>query len=256
MSISPARRAGRRAIRILIGAVVVLTLVVVGFVTWAHIVMPGDRGAALRAWRDPGISISSTDHSVILRPVGTDTATGLVFIPGAKVDPYAYLYKLSGIAERGVTVVITKPILNLAFFDQRPLSTFTSDVPGVTRWFVGGHSLGGVRACMLAESSASSGTANPDVVGLVLFGSYCANDLSHSRLTVLSIGGTRDGLSTPAKINAGKHLLPADSTFIEIRGGNHARFGDYGRQPGDNAATISSTQARTEITRALVNAVT
>jgi len=32
--------------------------------------------------------------------------------------PPRLLYKLSGIVESGVTVVITKPMLNLAFFDQ------------------------------------------------------------------------------------------------------------------------------------------
>ena len=116
----------------------------------------------------------------------------------------------------------------------------------MTRWFVGGHSLGGVRACMLADS-----TAQPDVAGLVLFGSYCANDLSHTELIVLSIGGERDGLSTPTKIEAAKDMLPSSAIFVEIPGSNHARFGDYGEQPGDGIATISSATARAEITAAL-----
>ncbi len=238
---------GRRTVQILIAFAVVFALAIVSLLIWAHMVMPGDRGAALKAWRDPAVSISSTDHSVILAPTGGANGTGLVFLPGAKVDPYAYLYKLSGIVERGVTVVITKPTLNLAFFDQRPLSAFTTDAPRVTRWFVGGHSLGGVRACMLVEP----GPGGPDVAGLVLFASYCATDLSHTSLTVLSIGGTRDGLSTPATIAAAKHNLPASAIFVQIRGGNHASFGDYGAQPGDGTATISSAQARDEITVAL-----
>ncbi|CAN5175739.1 alpha/beta hydrolase [soil metagenome] len=233
-------------VQILLAILLVFVLAIVALVTWANIVMQGERGPALAAWRDPRISITSTDHSVILTPKSGATGTGLVFIPGAKVDPYAYLYKLSGIVEQGVTVVITKPTLNLAFFDQRPLATFTADTSGVTRWFVGGHSLGGVRACMLADSSKA-----PAVAGLVLFGSYCANDLSRTDLTVLSIGGERDGLSTPAKIAAGKSLLPASAVFVEIPGSNHARFGDYGVQPGDGRATISSARARSEITAAL-----
>ena len=238
--------AGRRIVQVLVAILVVFVLAIVALVTWANIVMPGERAPALVAWRDRQVSIASTDHSIVLSPTSGATGTGLVFIPGAKVDPYAYLYKLSGIAEKGVTVVITKPTLNLAFFDLRPLATFTADAPGVGRWFVGGHSLGGVRACMLASS-----TAGPQVAGLVLFGSYCASDLSHTGLTVLSIGGERDGLSTPAKIEASKAMLPSSSTFVEIPGSNHARFGDYGVQPGDGVATISSETARTEITAAL-----
>ncbi len=239
-------RIRRRAIQVLSAILVLVVLAIVTLVTWANIVMQGERGPALLAWRDRQVTITSTDHSIVLSPRSGATGTGLVFIPGAKVDPYAYLYKLSGIVEKGVTVVITKPILNLALLDQRPLATFTADAPGVTRWFVGGHSLGGVRACMLADS-----TAQPDVAGLVLFGSYCANDLSHTELIVLSIGGERDGLSTPTKIEAAKDMLPSSAIFVEIPGSNHARFGDYGEQPGDGIATISSATARAEITAAL-----
>ena len=224
--------------------VVVVVLVVVGVLVWANIVMQGDRARAIEVWTNDAVAVTSTEHSVVMVPAGVASGTGLVFIPGAKVDPYAYMYKLSEIVERtGATIVITKPTLNLAFFDQRPLATFTSDAPGVDRWFVGGHSLGGVRACMLAD--------DPAVSGLVLFGSYCANDLTASGLEVLSIAGSRDGLSTPEKIADARGMLPADADLVEIEGLNHAGFGDYGVQPGDNTATIPTGQQRDEITDAL-----
>ena len=231
----------------LIGVVafaVVIVLVVVGVLVWANIVMQGDRARAIEVWTNDAVAVTSTEHSVVMVPAGVASGTGLVFIPGAKVDPYAYMYKLSEIVERtGATIVITKPTLNLAFFDQRPLATFTADAPGVDRWFVGGHSLGGVRACMLAD--------DPAVSGLVLFGSYCANDLTASGLEVLSIAGSRDGLSTPEKIADARGMLPADADLVEIEGLNHAGFGDYGVQPGDNTATIPTGQQRDEITDAL-----
>ncbi len=242
---TPARRGRRRAGRVLLAILAVVVLIVVGFLVYASMVMRGERAAAIEVWTNPAIAVTSTDHSIIMAPTGHASDSGLVFIPGAKVDPYAYMFKLSGIVQKsGVTVVITKPTLNLAFFDQRPLSTFTSDGPGVSKWYVGGHSLGGVRACMLADS--------PDVAGLVLFGSFCANDLSASAVKVLSISGSEDGLSTPAKIADSKHLLPADAQFVVIEGANHASFGNYGPQPGDGVATITSSQARDEITAALV----
>jgi len=233
-------------LRVLGAIVAVLVLVVVAFLFYSNLVMRGERGAALKVWNDPAVQVTSTDHSIVLAPTGAASGAGLVFIPGAKVDPYAYMYKLSGIVEQsGVTVVITKPTLNLAFFDTRPLSTFTDDAPGVTSWFVGGHSLGGVRACQLADSK--------DVAGLVLFGSYCANDLSKTDLQALSISGSRDGLSTPASISAAKPELPPGTTFTVIEGADHASFGDYGPQPGDNPATISSPEARDAITKALAS---
>jgi hypothetical protein len=239
-----------RRIRIgLVAALLVIVLVAVAFLVWANIVMQGDRDRAIEVWTDTGVEVTSTEHSVVIAPAGVASETGLVFIPGAKVDPYAYMYKLAGIVERtGATVVITKPTLNLAFFDQRPLTTFTADAPGVDRWFVGGHSLGGVRACMLAD--------DPAVSGLILFGSYCANDLADSGLEVLSISGSRDGLTTPEKIADARPLLPMDATFVEIEGLNHAGFGDYGTQPGDNPATIPTDQQRDEITDALATVLT
>jgi len=239
-----------RRIRIgVVAALLVVVLVAVGFLVWANMVMQGDRDRAIEVWTENDVEVTSTDHSVVLEPTGVASGTGLVFIPGAKVDPYAYLYKLSEIVERtGATIVITKPILNLAFFDQRPLDTFTDDAPGVDRWFVGGHSLGGVRACMLAD--------DPAVDGLILFGSYCANDLTDSGLEVLSISGSRDGLSTPEKIADARPLLPTDADLVEIEGLNYAGFGDYGVQPGDNTATITTEQQRDEITDALATVLT
>jgi hypothetical protein len=36
-------------------------------------------------------------------------------------------------------------------------------------------------------------------------------------------------------------LLPADTQFLTIEGGDHAQFGAYGPQPGDNPASIPAT---------------
>jgi hypothetical protein len=59
-------------------------------------------------------------------------------------------------------------------------------------------------------------------------------------MKILSISGSRDGLATPDKIEASKALLPAGAQFVQIQGGDHAQFGAYGPQPGDNPAVISA----------------
>jgi len=184
-----------------------------------------------------------------MTPVGDsinlpENPTGLIFVPGARVEAHAYMTQLSGVVEQhGVTVLITEPTLNLAFFDFRGVNDFTSAAPDIDRWFVGGHSLGGVRACLM--------TPNSGVEGLVLFGSYCANDLSESGLQVLSVAGQNDLLSTPATIEQNAALLPADARFITIEGANHASFGDYGPQSGDGERTNTSEQMRDELTALL-----
>lgn len=247
----------RRAGAVLIGVAVVVVLVTVVFLVYAHTVFAGDREASLDAWRSDAVTIATTETSIVIEPASGGTDVGLVFVPGAKVEPSAYLYKLSGVVEAtGMTVVITKPTLNLAFFDARPLSAFTAAAPHVERWFVGGHSLGGVRACQLAAEAARTADAagadeDPGIVGLMLFGSYCVDDLSDSGLAALSIVAENDGLSTPDDVAQRSGLLPADAMSVLIDGANHAAFGDYGDQPGDGAATVDRQQARDEIAAAV-----
>ena len=233
-------------------ALTALALGIVVILFWTQLVMPADRAAAQAVFDNPAVTVTDTAESVVIAPVDAASPAGLVFIPGAKVDPYAYLATLSGTVETtGMTVIITKPTLNLAFFDQRPLSAFTAAAPGVVSWFVGGHSLGGVRACMLADDADAAGDA---VAGLVLFASYCASPVD-DELAVLSISGSEDGLSTPAKIESTADLLPADTTFVQIEGANHAAFGAYGAQPGDGEATIPAAESEQAITDAITEFV-
>ncbi len=53
-----------------------------------------------------------------------------------------------------------------------------------------------------------------------------------------SIYGTADGLTTGDKIDASWPLLPADTQFVPMEGGNHAQMGWYGPQGGDGVARI------------------
>jgi pimeloyl-ACP methyl ester carboxylesterase len=235
------KKRGRRVLRrVLWSLAVVLVLVVVGTLAWTQIGVMSAEPEPLETVREnTALTVTDAEEGIVLAPADGGSEVGLVFIPGAKVDPWAYAAILQGFAEDGVTVVITRPWLNLAFFDPRGLDAFTSAAPEVDVWAVGGHSLGGVRACQLA----------PDADALVLFASYCANDLSDSRLPVLSLAGSEDGLSTPEKIADARDLLPSDAELVEIAGASHASFGDYGPQSGDGTPTISTTEMHAEVTR-------
>ncbi|WP_203137502.1 alpha/beta hydrolase [Microbacterium sp. JZ31] len=225
----------------------VLVVAVAGIVIWSQVgVMAAEPEPLAAVQEDPAIAYEDTSAAIVLQPSDDNGAgeVGLVFVPGAKVDPWAYAAKLSDlVADHGITVVITRPWLNLAFFDPRPVGDFTALAPDVGSWMVGGHSLGGVRACQLAA----------DADALVLFGSYCSADLSASELPVLSISGSNDGLSTAEKIEAARPKLPEDAEFVEIAGANHASFGDYGAQAGDGPVTIPDDVMTAELT-ALVGA--
>lgn len=236
----PRRRRSRRAVAWTLGALGALILLAgTGLVVWSQVgVMTAEAGPLAEVQDDPDIRFTDTPSAVILEPVEGGNDVGLVYVPGAKVEAAAYAATMADVvAENGVTVVITKPWLNLAFFDLRPLSAFTDLVPGVDTWIVGGHSLGGVRAGQLADEADA----------LALFASYCATDLSETDLPVISIGGSEDGLTTPDDIADARPRLPADALLAEVEGANHAAFGAYGPQAGDGEASITLPEMRASL---------
>lgn len=235
-------------LRLLVALLVLVLVAVIGLVVWSRIgVMEAEEDPLRTVLQDPEIEVAETSSAMVLQPADTDpTPLGLVFYPGAKVEPEAYAARLAPfVTEQAMTVVIVKPWLRLALLDRRGLETFTQKAPEVGSWMVGGHSLGGVRACQLA----------PEADALVLFGSYCSNDLPDSGLPVLSLAGSEDGLSTPAKIADAREKLPADAEMIEIDGASHASFGDYGTQDGDGTPLISDAAMTLQITEAVAEFV-
>lgn len=229
---TPYHRLRTWLLRILVGLLALAVVAVVGTVIWARTgVHAADDSVWSLAQSSPEMTITETDTGLILSPAdGPALDVGLVLLPGAKVEAEAYAGVLSGLViDEGMTVVVAKPWLNLALLDPRGLDTFTDLAPSIGSWIVGGHSLGGVRACMLAE----------DADALLLLGSYCSTDLSGTDLPVLSISGSEDGLSTPEKIAENRDMLPADATMVEIEGASHASFGSYGAQQGDGTSTVT-----------------
>jgi pimeloyl-ACP methyl ester carboxylesterase len=201
--------------------------------------------AALQS--DARVTVTETFTDVTLAPTGgATTGTAVLFQPGAKVEARAYAAVLRPLAEAGHTVVIVKQPLGIAFFSLGALSSAQSAHPGISRWVVGGHSLGGTVAAIEADDNDSG--AGGEVAGLLLYASYPASDMS-STLTaeVLSIYASNDGLATPADIDASRADLPAAAQFVEIDGAVHSYFGDYGPQPGDGTPTISQADARQQI---------
>ena len=60
-----------------------------------------------------------------------------------------------------------------------------------------------------------------------------------TNLNVLSIYGSEDGVLSFDKYKESIVNLPLGFVEQVIEGGNHAQFGDYGAQKGDNKASIS-----------------
>jgi pimeloyl-ACP methyl ester carboxylesterase len=183
---------------------------------------------------------------LVFRPANQDPSVGLVLYPGGRVDPRAYAPTARALAEEGHLVVIVPMPLNLAIFAPGRAAEVMAAFPGIESWALGGHSLGGAMAANYAHG-------NPEAVrGLLLWAAYpgASDDLSDYQLAASSIYGTRDGLATPDKIDASRPLLPPDTGWTAVEGGNHAQFGWYGPQPGDDEATISREKQQAQIVAA------
>ncbi len=167
---------------------------------------------------------------------------GLVFTPGARVDPRAYAPLLRPLAAAGYLVIVLKEPFNFALPGTDHAATAMEIHPKVRYWAVGGHSLGGVAAASFADR-------HPEVIGLLLWASYPAGRLDRQSLKVTSISGTADRLATPAEIAESRADLPKSTQFVVVKGGVHSYFGDYGDQPGDGVPTISRKDAQAQIVR-------
>lgn len=198
---------------------------------------------------DAAVTVTETATRIVMAPSGEADGTGVFFQPGALVDARAYAAVLRPLAGAGHTVVIPKQPLGIAFLAVGAFDDARAGFPGVMGWVVGGHSLGGTVAA--TEADAADQDATDPAVGLLLYASYPAGDLSGSlTVPVMSISGSQDGLATPAKIEASRSDLPADATFVQVEGASHAQFGSYGLQAGDGTPTISADDARAQISAA------
>jgi hypothetical protein len=179
-------------------------------------------------------AIVKDDLIIIPSKIKSDTA--LIFYPGGKVEATAYYPLLSKFADNGITCVLVKMPFHLAVFDPSAADRVFDTLPEIKNWFIGGHSLGGAMASKYMSENPGK------LKGLILLGAYVYGDVPSSK--ALTIYGTKDGVLDKEKIKDSDPQLP-------LVGGNHANFGNYGEQKGDQEADMSREEQQEKTAEAV-----
>ena len=168
--------------------------------------------------------IEVNDKITVVKPEATnDKEIGLIFYPGGKVEAIAYLPLLYQLSQKGITCFLTEMPFNLAVFKVDAAERVFEENPDINTWFIAGHSLGGAMASNYMKRNYNK------VAGMILLGAYPINE---ANVPTLAIYGSQDIMLDLTKLEDTENKL-------EISGGNHAYFGNYGEQKGDGQASIS-----------------
>lgn len=205
-------------IRILIGILALLIVAFAGFVIWAQL----DYDAT-----EEGLSYKPEGREVMWGD-GTEEI-GFVFYQGAKVRPDAYSYIGDQLAADGHFVAIPQLPFNIALLDSNRAFEYMEDYPEIDTWYLMGHSLGGAAASTIVEE-------NEKIAGIIFLASYPVDSIDVPSLTIY---GGQDGLLSAEDIESSRENLRSDAVFHKIEEGNHANFGMYGEQAGDNPSPLS-----------------
>ncbi|CAJ1178136.1 hypothetical protein CPR19088_GLDEOEPO_01225 [Companilactobacillus paralimentarius] len=176
---------------------------------------------------------------------GDDTRPKVIFYPGALVDPKSYSIWANKVAEAGYSVYIVRFPLDLAILNVNA----ASKIQGNSDYIIGGHSLGGTMASRYAKNHQKK------LKGVFFLASYPEKkgDLHEIKVPILSLTGTNDGVLNYTNYKKAKKLLPNNTVYEQISGGNHAGFGSYGKQSGDSPASISNAKQQNIISKLLIN---
>jgi len=225
-----------------------LLVTIMGFLVWAYTPYPDQPEPLRELFAKDDIAWSIGPDLVVMGPMSQDgplAGEALVFLPGARVNPHAYATTFHEIVtETGLTVILPRPWANLALADGRSVDDFQQLSPDTAITAIGGHSMGGVRACDLATDSG--------IERLVLIASYCVTDLQETTLRVLSVQGSEDDLIDRDEVATARELMPQHYREVTIEGASHASFGDYGPQSGDGTPKLSRAEAIDAVSALLI----
>lgn len=185
------------------------------------------------------------DQLLVFKPEGQIKA-GFIFYPGGKVEYKAYAPLLKKLANQGILCICPHMPFNLAVFASDKAEGIQKEYPEVTKWYIGGHSLGGVMASQYAYKHQK------DFDGMIFLASYPTHSFKNSSLKAITLYGSQDHVLNKESYQKNKKNFPKQTKEVIIEGGNHGQFANYGKQSGDGKAAITSLQQQEETVEAIM----
>lgn len=179
-----------------------------------------------------------------------ESKIGVIIYQGAKVEPMNYAAIAHQLQVKNYNVFVSKMPFSFAFFNSKLAGKIMEEYSAIDSWFLGGHSLGGTVVSQYAHENMDN-----KIKGLFFLASYPTKDFQEMQIPMFYLFAEQDGLidqedRTKGYALASKSPLTKQQT---IPGANHAQFGNYGPQSGDNAATITALQQQQLIVQQLDN---
>lgn len=224
----------RKKIIVITATILVVLIIITGIVFTVNV-----RDAtqeALDAMESSEDVVVSENDWIEFIPTVHNTSFGIIIYPGGSVDAHSYAVLAHMLATHGYLVIIQPMPLHFAIFNADAAADIIQYYDYIDQWVIIGHSLGGVAASSFVADNLG------EIGKMVLLSAYpsASNDLSKTDIDVLSIYGSED--LGRESVEANIDLLPSDTVYLMIKGGNHAQFGYYGEQSGDGIATITAAQ--------------
>ena len=212
--------------------IIVILLVVIVFLVYTEQYYHADESANYALKSDDTVNVTQTEYGWMFD--GPSETDALVFYPGGKVEETAYAPLLHYLAGQGMDACLVKMPFRLAVFGANKADQVMQQYD-YDHWYIGGHSVGGVMAADYAAGHSSQ------LCGVYMLAAYPTKTLDDN-IKAVTIYGSEDGVLNMEKLENAKQYLPEGSEEFVIQGGNHAQFGNYGKQDGDGNADISSDE--------------
>ena len=219
----------KKKVLIIISCIIIV--LAVGFGIYVSDYYHADK-TALAVLNEQGVK---TEGNLTILTPENQTDTAIIFYPGAKVEPEAYLPILDKLRDKGFMCVLVHMPFNMAVLDANEAENIIEKFGQIEHWYIAGHSMGGAMASNFASKNKDK------IDGLILLGAYIYGDYSDE-----------DTLTVYGSLNSSvEENIDYTKNIVVIEGGGHAEFGNYGEQDGYKKATISADEQQNQTVNAI-----